>query len=244
MSTADVMGEIDRYLERLRDVLCGLSPAERDEVVEEIRTHILERVEAEQPLSVQGVKEILRAVGDPRELAEEYKTQAMLRQAVGSRSPLLLLRATLRWAVRGVAGVVAFLVTGIGYGWAALFSVCALLKPFFPSRIGLFLGPERTLSFGYWNGHLAGAEVYGISVRPPADFALLGTLGSTNGPIRELLGYWLIPTALVCGTLCFLTTTFFVRWLIRKFGRRKHGGSASYRHSIGRAEPCSGANPS
>jgi uncharacterized membrane protein len=203
MSTADAMGEINQYLDRLREALGGLSPAERGEIVEEIRTHILERVDAERPVSKEGVKEILQAVGDPRELAEESRTRAMLHQAVCSRSPWVILRATLRWAARGVAGVVAFLITGIGYGWAALFSLCAVLKPFFPSRIGLFLAPEHTLSFGYWNGRLVGAEIYGISVRPPADFALLGTLGSTNGPIRELLGYWLVPTALVCGLCAF-----------------------------------------
>ncbi len=220
MCADDIATSIERYLARLRKALGDVPGPERDEMVEEIRSHILERVEAEGQVTEQVVNEVLRAVGDPRELAAQYKTDAMLRRAARSRSPWLLLRSTLRWATRGIAGVIAFLATLTGYGCAAVCYLCFLLKPFFPARVGLWLSPEHTITLGYWNGHFSGTEVYGISVRPPFSFAL-GTLGATQGPVRELLGPWLFPVALLCGSLFVIATTHLTRWFIKKFGKRK-----------------------
>jgi uncharacterized membrane protein len=220
----DVIEAIDQYCARLRKMLCKGPSPEIDEIVLEVRSHILERVEAEEKVTEQGLNEILRAVGDPRELAAEYRTQAMLRQASTSRSPWVMLRVTLRWARTGVAGLTAFLAAAIGYGCAAVFFLCAVLKPLFPSRIGLWLAPQHTLSFGYWNGRLTGTEIYGISVRPPASF-VLGTLGSTDGPVRELLGVWLIPVGALCAALFFGGTTRIARWLIKGLARRGQRGS-------------------
>jgi uncharacterized membrane protein len=137
-------------------------------------------------LSEQAINEILRAVGDPNELASQSKTEAMLKRAVTSKSPWVILRSTLRWAMTGAAGVIAFLLTLTGYGCAAVCYLCALLKPVFPSRIGLWLAPDHMITLGYRASGFS-AEMYGISVRPPASF-VLGTLGPTEGPARELLG--------------------------------------------------------
>jgi hypothetical protein len=215
---------IGQYCVRLRRALRSGPSAERDEIVEEVRIHLLERVESEPHVTEEVVSRIIRAAGDPRELAKEYEMQAMFRQAVTGRSPWLLLRTTPRWAMAGGSGVVAFFVTVIGYGCGTVFYLCALLKPFFPSRIGLWLAPEHTLSFGYWNGRLSETQVYGVSVRPPASF-VLGTLSPTEGPIRELLGLWLIPIGLICGGLLLLVTTLFARWFIKRFGSQGSGGS-------------------
>jgi hypothetical protein len=218
--TDRVVEIVDRYCSRLRKALHRAPSPERDEIVAEVRGHILERVEAEVQITEEALDGILRVVGDPSELASEYATDSMLRRAARSRSPWLYLRATLRWARTGITGLAAFLATVIGYGCAAVFLSCALLKPVLPSRIGLWLSPERTLSFGFWNGRLEGAEIYGVSVRPPFSF-VLGTMGPTDGPIRELLGVWLIPVAIIVGGLLFTATTFFVRWLIGRRGRRR-----------------------
>jgi hypothetical protein len=219
MRADKVTQAIDQYCVRLRRALRSAPSAERDEIVEEVRTHLLERVGSEQGVTEEVVSRMIRAAGDPRELAKEFEMQAMFRHAATSRSPWLVLRTTLRWAMTGGAGVVAFFVTIVGYGCGAVFHLCALLKPFFPSRIGLWLAPEHTLSLGYWNGRLSETQVYGASVRAPASF-VLGTLSPTEGPIRELLGLWLVPIGVVCGGLLLLSTTLFARWSIKSFGRR------------------------
>jgi uncharacterized membrane protein len=236
MPTDDVMDAIDQYCNRLWKALHKVPSPDRDEIVREVRGHILERLEAEPRVTEQVLTEILRAVGDPTELASEYRTQAVLRQARHSKSPWALLRATLRWAATSVIGVVALLATVMVYGCATAFFLCAFLKPMFPSRIGLWLAPQHTLCFGYWNGRLSGTELYGISVRPPASF-VLGTLGPTDGPVRELLGPWLSPMGVLCGVLCFLATSLITQWLIRRFTQnRKWSASLSYAKS--RAASC------
>lgn len=218
------MEAVNQYLARLQRAFDHLPSAERDEMVEEVRSHVLERIEAEPHVTEQVVNEILRAVGDPKELASQHKTETMLRRAVRSKSPWVLLRGTLRWATTGTAGVIALFVTLTGYGCAAVCYLSVFLKPFFPARIGLWLRPEHTLTLGYWDGRLSGTEVYGISVRPPASF-VLGTLGPTEGPVRELLGPWLLPVGLLCGGLFVVGTTLLTRWFIRRFGPRKRSRS-------------------
>jgi hypothetical protein len=199
-------------------------------------------VEAEKEPGPHSIGQILAAVGDPEELAAEWTTDLVLRRAATSRSPWRLLTATLRWATRGLAGFAAFVLTLAGYTSAATFYVCAFVKPFFPSRIGLWLGPEGTLAFGYWNGHTVGAEIYGIAVRPPASF-VLGTLSATNGPVRELLGPWFVPVGILCGALALVVTTLVARWWIVRFGLRKNGVGASVLPHQGQTESRSAFRP-
>lgn len=143
MSDDNPTVRVNLYLVRLRKALADVPSSERDEMVEEIRSHILERIEAEGPVTEQVVDKVLWAVGDPEELASEYKTEAMLRRAAGSKSPWLLLRTTLRWATTGIAGCIAFLITSVGYGCAAVCYLCGFLKPVFPAHVGLWLGARH-----------------------------------------------------------------------------------------------------
>jgi hypothetical protein len=224
VSTDSAMAAVNEYLARLRKAFAYLPSAERDEMVEEVRSHVLERIEAEPCVTEQVVNGILRAVGDPKELASQHKTEAMLRRAVRSKSPWVLLRSTLEWATTGTAGVIALFVTLTGYGCAAVCYLSVFLKPFFPARVGLWLRPEHILTLGYWDGRFSGTEVYGISVRPPVSF-VLGTLGPTDGPVRELLGSWLLPVGVLCGGVFVVGTTLLTRWFIRRFGPRKSSRS-------------------
>jgi len=226
VSTNSVTESVDEYCKRLGKALHKLQTPERDEFIREVRSHILERVEAEPEVTAEVLAEIFRAVGEPKALAAEYRTQAMLREATRSDvpwvlRPYVLLRTTLRWGVTSIAGMVAFLVTVIGYGCAVVFYLCALLKPVFPRHIGLWLAAQHTVSLGYWNGRFSGAEFYGISIRPPTSFVLFGTLGPTGGPVHELLGNWLIPLGFMCGALFFLATSMVAQWFIARFSRRK-----------------------
>jgi hypothetical protein len=214
---------VDQYCGRLRKALRSVPAVERDEIVEEMRVHLLERIGSERDVTQEAVGRVIRAAGDPEELAREYEMQAMLRQAAATRSPWRLLHTTLRWARTGGAGIAAFFVALLGYGCGAVFYLSAFLKPFFPSRFGLWLAPRNTLCFGYWDGRLSGAQLYGVSVRPPS--FVLGTLGPVDGPVRELLGIWLIPIGVVCGAILLFVTTLFVRWFVRRYGPRESGGT-------------------
>jgi hypothetical protein len=129
MQTDSAVRQIDEYLASLHKALGKLPPQARDDITKEIRSHILERVEEEGRVTEQTVNEVLRAMGDAREFASQYRTQAVLRRATTSKSPWTLLRATARSATTGLAGVVAFTATIAGYGCALVAYLCALLKP-------------------------------------------------------------------------------------------------------------------
>ncbi len=220
MSADNVATRIDAYIAEFRKFLADVPSVEKEDLLQEIRSHIIERVEAYGEATEDLLHQILRSVGDPKQLASQYKTTAMLRRAAKSRSPWVLLSTTFRWATTGVAGVIALFVTVFGYGAATTCFLCLLLKPFFPSRVGLWLSPQQTVTLGYWNGKFVATEVYGFAFRPPFN-VVLGTLTSTNGPVQELLGPWLYPVSIL-GALLFLTaTTYFTRWFIRKFGPRR-----------------------
>lgn len=185
--------EIERYLVRLRIALGDLDADQKQEILQEIRSHILERLEdVSQPLPV-IVADTLGALGHPESLAQAYRSEGLLQKAAHSFSPLLLLKATLRWAMTAVRGFLVFMVLSVGYTMAASFYGMGLLKPFFPDQIGLWYFPP---------------------------FAAFGVL-SDSVPLayrHELLGMWLPPVALALGTLSLVATTRMTRRLIRRFG--------------------------
>jgi hypothetical protein len=182
MKTADT---IDRYLLRFRLALTGVR--DKEELVSEIRSHIVERLEDHSRPIDEVVEQTLTGLGAPEVLATRYRTEGLLERASTTMSPLLLLRATMRWAMTGIRGFFAFWVLFLGYFAAGALYVCAILKPFFPDKVGLYWGPYT----------------YGIAVQ-------------SDQPSRELLGMWLPPVALALGCLCIIGTTKFVRWMISK----------------------------
>src|SRR5690348_5967350 len=102
---------IDRYLETLRKHCARVPPVEADEFVSEIRSHIMDRISAEDNPTPEMLDAILQRVGDPKQLAACLVAQTEIRQAARSLSPWTILRGILRFTMKGVAGVVSFLIT-------------------------------------------------------------------------------------------------------------------------------------
>jgi hypothetical protein len=190
--TAD---QIERYLLRFRLALAGAK--DKEELVSEIRSHIVERLEDTSRPVDQVVEQTLAALGAPEVLAARYHTEGLLQRASTTMSPVLLLRATMRWAMTGILGFCAFFVLFLGYFMAAAFYVSAILKPFFPDNIGFWVGAH-------------GAS---MGMQP------------AGGGDAELLGMWFAPVALALGCLCIIGTTKFVRWMISK--RRRGSQAAA-----------------
>lgn len=176
---------IERYLLRFRIALGNAPQVEKDELVAEIRSHILDRLASDPEAA------ILADLGPPEKLAAAYLAEGLLKRAAWSVSPILIMRATLHWAMTGVRGFLVFLVLLVGYVTGAGFYICAIAKPFFPEYVGLWTGPHR-FSFGL--------------IVPPE---------TATG---EILGIWFAPVALVLGSLCLIGVTHFVRWMIRNYG--------------------------
>jgi uncharacterized membrane protein len=129
--------QINDYLARLRAALTGMTVSEREDIVEEIRMHIRER--ASDPQTV--VATVLASLGPAEELAQQYRTGLLVQRARTSISPVVILRAALRWATTGVEGFFIFMIALVGYAAGVAFLLLALIKPFLPAYTGLWVGP-------------------------------------------------------------------------------------------------------
>jgi len=183
--------QIESYLADLHEALKDVSRDQRDEILREIRTHILDSLR-DNPQS--AVETVLRGLGAPERLAEQYQTEVLLTQASHSFSPWLLLSTAWRWAHTGIRGFAVFMVAIVGYGMALGLLLTVLLKPFFPDHIGL------------WVGH--GNFVFGATSR-------------TAG-VRDVLGSLYIPVAMVLAFGIAVGTTHALRWLMRTRRRSAH----------------------
>jgi hypothetical protein len=67
MPSDSIAQAIERYLETLRKHCVRVSPAEADEFVVEIRSHIMVRISAEDNPTPETLDAILQRVGDPKQ---------------------------------------------------------------------------------------------------------------------------------------------------------------------------------
>jgi len=79
--------------------LARTEPGRDSRIVEELRSHILDKASANGEATAAGVDAALAALGRPEDLAREYVTDAVLARAEVSRSPVRILKSLFRWAV-------------------------------------------------------------------------------------------------------------------------------------------------
>ena len=199
MIAVNAQAKIEAYLHRLRGSLRGLGAEEIREIVEELRSHILDKASAEGDVTAASVEGALAALGSPEDLARDYVTDAVLARAEVSRWPLEILKSLFRWASLSVAGFFALLGTILGYSAGMVFFLVAALKPFHPENAGL------------WVWRTSGDVMY--SVR-------LG-FGTPPAGARELLGWWIVPVGLVVSCVVVVLTTHFAVWCVRHYRRSR-----------------------
>ena len=191
---------VEDYLERLRKALAGLSREAASDILEELRSHILEKAALNEggEITPAAVENVLAALGSPEELAAEYMADDLLERASRGWSPLLLLRGLLRWASLSAAGVFVFIGCVAGYFLGGSFMLCAILKPLHPQTAGLWRLADGANSFSLRLG--------------------FGTIPAGG---TELLGWWIVPLGLLMGGgLCFVTTQIAL-WCAQRY-RRSH----------------------
>ena len=187
-STQPPEEQVEIYLSSLRKQLDGLSADEVEDILRELRGHIAEEIAAiDAKRHPRPVEQILSRLGTPQEIGSLYRSDVLVARARATFSPALIIRATIRWATKTLVGFLAFLAGVLGYGLGVSLIVCAVLKPFFPAYIGLWISPH---------GMVLGAE-----------------MPQPHG--QELLGWWIIPYGLGVGTAFVIGTTMFLRWTLR-----------------------------
>lgn len=180
--------ELDSYMSSLRSSLGPLTLNEREEILREIKAHIRDSVEQ----SRSNVEAVLARLGPAEELAAQYRDCLLIRRASRSISPLLLLRATLRLATKGLSGIVVFFAAIFGYAIGGGFVLSAVAKCIFPGHTGVWVnGGELVMS---------GTTLTSYIPQPPA---------------HEILGWWYVPLTLALGSFLLLLTTFIIRSALR-----------------------------
>jgi hypothetical protein len=188
---SDSQRKIDSYLGRLRKGLRGIRDEDAHDIVEELRSHIVEKAADGGEMTTARLESVLTVLGSPEVLASQYVTDDLLAQAESSRAPWTILRGVFHWAMLSVSGCLVCLVCTVGYMLGGAFFLAALIKPFNP-KVGLWkIGPDNySLALGM------------------TDFRPQG---------HELLGWLLIPIGLCVGGGTVLLTSYVALGSIRKF---------------------------
>ncbi|HEV8629219.1 MAG TPA: hypothetical protein VGV61_02810 [Thermoanaerobaculia bacterium] len=182
----DVQRRVETYLATVRRRLRPLDRDLVDDVVEELRSHILDRAAAGGTLTAGGVDAALAALGTPEALAGEYLTDELLARAAVSRSPVRVVESLFRWASLSISGFLVLSGALLGYFLGGVLLVAALSRPFHPAAAGLW-----TFSGA---GDLTVSLRLGFGTPPPGG--------------RELLGWWLVPLGLAGGYGLIILTTW------------------------------------
>jgi hypothetical protein len=187
MTQAENNPAIERYLDRVRGELSGMPAQEIEEILLELRGHIAERSSPDG--DVEGT---LRSLGNPEDLARQYRTDRVAAKAECSGSPIVILHSLMLLRRGWFGGRAALALAALGYAWALVIGAAAIEKVLSPRDVGLWWRP------GSWG--LPRLTVDGPG--PP------GT--------RELLGWWIVPAGLAACLVLLFATRQFARWWIRR----------------------------
>lgn len=176
---------LERYLGRVRASLRGMPAREVDDIVLELRGHVVERLESEADLDA-----VLRSLGDPEEIARQYRGERVTARAEGG-GPIAILHGLVLLRRRSVAGWIALVLAAFGYAWALALIAASIEKILSPRDVGLWQAAGEALPRIMIDGP-----------GPPGD--------------RELLGWWFVPLGLAAGILLLVLTKRLALWWIRR----------------------------
>jgi uncharacterized membrane protein len=192
----DPQKAIEAYLSRLRQRLRGLNDEDAREIIEELRSHIVDKSATDGPITIASVDAALADLGDPEELASQYTTDNLLARAEVSRSPLRILKSLFHWASLSIAGFFVLLGSFLGYFFGAVLMLVAALKLVHPRTAGLWVFPN-------------GSGDVELSFR-------LG-FGSVPAGGRDLFGWWIVPIGWIAGGALVMLTTYIAIWFVRQY---------------------------
>jgi hypothetical protein len=190
---------LETYLAQVQRHLHGLPDAEAREVIAELRSHVLDKVEGAP--TPERVEAAIAELGTPREVARLNVTERVVAHIEIHRSPLSVLWGVMRLAGLSVYGFFVFLVSFTGYGVALSLLVMAAVKPFLPDHAGLWWTPDAKF------GHTLS----------------LGVVFPAPGG-QELLGWWIIPVGILGGLLIGWLTWRFGIFSVRYMRRSAQRG--------------------
>src|SRR5690242_9451567 len=101
---------IESYFDALATQLADLPAARREEVIRELRAHVLDRLEQTTVPTDNDCRSVLQALGTPEEIARQYRVELLLSRSAWRISPWKMLRTLSRWTLTGIQGYIVFIV--------------------------------------------------------------------------------------------------------------------------------------
>lgn len=150
------------YARKLRWALSALPEKDRDDIVAEMRSHVLDRVDAGASL-----KDALAALGSPEEYARGFADAHAVASALSSRRTPHMISALATGAARNVAAAGAGILILLTWVVAALISYVAILKISDPTHVGLWKG-GRNFFIGIIDDPSTAKELLGPWITPLA----------------------------------------------------------------------------
>lgn len=148
------------WLRRFKWALKRMPSPEREDIVEETRAHVAERMAGGMTAA-----QALGRFGTPEEYARKFMDEMVLSAAAGSGNPRDTLRAVVRFGTRSAAAALAFVVVlfvgSLGLG----FLIAGVWKIFDPVHVGLWAGP-RDFALGVVDHPEASRELLGLWMYP------------------------------------------------------------------------------
>ena len=150
------------YARRLRWALASLPEVDRDGIVDEMRSHVLDRVD-----TGMSMEAALGALGSPEDYARAFCESYAVAAALSSRRTPHLVSALAQGAARNLAAAGAGFVILVLWAFAALAVFVAILKIDDPTHVGLWLG-DRFFFLGIIDDPSTGRELLGAWMAPLA----------------------------------------------------------------------------
>jgi len=150
------------YARRLKWALSALPEADRDDIVAEMRSHVLDRVDTGSTLDA-----ALAALGAPDDYARAFRETYTVASALSSRQTPQMLHALVQGATRSAGAIAAFVVIVLVWAVPALVAYTAILKISNPSHVGLWRG-EHFFFIGVIDDPSRGTELLGPWITPLA----------------------------------------------------------------------------
>lgn len=192
---------VARYMAQFARALRALPPQDREDIIAEIRSHLLLRTAAV------GAETAIQELGPPERCAQGFLDELRLQSAFADGSPVVSLLALAALGARNTLGVLALLFAGVFYLMTFAYLALVPYELISPGSVGLWVNND-------------GASVsYGAI---PAESRMAGD--------REVLGPASIFVSLAFAALSYLLATWIARlslWLLWRRSRARLPGAAA-----------------
>ena len=186
MSPKDFPEDAQTYLSQLERYLLRLPLDERTKILQEIGSHMADRA----LVGPETLQATITQLGAPNTLARSFIEDYALSGALSNGPSWRILLAILPRALRSFTALVIGLIGVALYATSFSFAAIAVMKPITPHNVGMWRSSSGDIGeFG---------AIYGAAHHTP-----------------ELLGWWIIPIALLGAALAYVLAA----WSMRLGGR-------------------------